>query len=159
MTLNPSPQPGNGRGRERDGIAMREGCRKGAGIHLHFPHSRYFLSRRKQSLHCYPIINYFFHSFAEASRKVKNNINVRRKCTVWHCNAIKHFLQFLMMRFQCGYLGLQQCQTISVFPLSYERPLMQSQCIRPQEIGIPAGIGKGAGLMPNGRDRDGRALG
>ena len=101
------PQPGIGRGRERDGIAMREGCGKGAGIHLHFPHSRYFLSRRKQSLHCYPIINYFFHSFAEASRKVKNNINVRRKCTVWHCNAIKHFFQFLMMRFQCGYLGLQ----------------------------------------------------
>ena len=38
-----SPQPGNGRGRERDGIAMREGCGKGAGIHLQFPHSRYLL--------------------------------------------------------------------------------------------------------------------
>ena len=35
-----SPQPGNGRGRERDGIAMREGCGKGAGIHIQFPHSR-----------------------------------------------------------------------------------------------------------------------
>ena len=35
-----SPQPGNGRGRERDGNPMREGCGKGAGIHLQFPHSR-----------------------------------------------------------------------------------------------------------------------
>ena len=28
-----SPQPGFGTGRERDGIAMREGCGKGTGIY------------------------------------------------------------------------------------------------------------------------------
>ena len=38
--LEISPQPGNGRGRERDGITVREGCRRGAGTHLQFPHSR-----------------------------------------------------------------------------------------------------------------------
>ena len=41
VCLSTSPQPGNGRGRERDGIAMREGCGKGTGIHLQFPHTRY----------------------------------------------------------------------------------------------------------------------
>ena len=43
-----SPQPGNGRGRERDGNPMREGCGKGAGIHLQFPHSRYSFFDRFQ---------------------------------------------------------------------------------------------------------------
>ena len=36
-----SPQPGIGRGRERDGISMRDGCGKGAGIQPQFPHTRY----------------------------------------------------------------------------------------------------------------------
>ena len=38
-----SPQPGIGRGRERDENTMRDGCGKGAGIHPQFPHTRYFL--------------------------------------------------------------------------------------------------------------------
>ena len=44
-----SPQPGNGRGRERDGNPMREGCGKGAGIHFQFPHSRYFFKQTNLS--------------------------------------------------------------------------------------------------------------
>ena len=45
-----SPQPVIGRGRERDGIAMLEGCRKGAGIHPRLPHSRYCLQLLGKSI-------------------------------------------------------------------------------------------------------------
>ena len=49
-SFSSSPQPGFGRGREGDGIPMREGCGKGTGIHLQYPHSRYFFSSSSSTL-------------------------------------------------------------------------------------------------------------